>query len=229
MITSRAEKRESELNVANFKFAQVNEFKYLGTIVTDKNETKTEIQKRLHSGNACFYATNKLLKSRLLSRKTKIRIYKTIILPVVLYGCETWPLTRAQENRFRVFENKVLRKIFGTKKDEVGWEYRKLHNHELEELYKSPSIVRIIKSRRLRWAGHVARMSEERTARTIFAQKPRSKRPLGRPTRRWKDNVLQDLEEIGRNQVPWTEFAQNRVEWRSCVEAAMNFRVPRAI
>ena len=164
----------------------------------------------------------------MLSRKTKIRIYKTIILPVVLYGCETWALTKTQENRFRVFENKVLRKIFGARKDKVSGEYRKLHNHELEELYKSPSIVRIIKSRRLRWAGHVARMGEERTARRIFAGKPRSKRPLGRPRRRWEDNVLQDLEEIGRNQMSWAEFAKNPVEWRSCVEAAMNFRVPRA-
>jgi hypothetical protein len=93
-----------------------------------------------------------------LSKNLKIRIYKTIILPVVLYGCETWSLTLREEHRLRVFENKVLRRIFGPKRDEVTGEWRKLHNEELHDLYPSPSIIRIIKSRRMGWAGHVARM-----------------------------------------------------------------------
>jgi hypothetical protein len=94
----------------------------------------------------------------LLSKNLKIRIYKTIILPVVLYGCETWSLTLREEHRLRVFENRVLRRVFGPKRNEVTREWRKLHNEELRDLYSSPSIIRIIKSRRTRWVGYVARM-----------------------------------------------------------------------
>jgi hypothetical protein len=90
----------------------------------------------------------------LLSKNINIRIYKTIILPVVLYGCETWSLTLREEHRLRVFENSVLRRIFGPKRDEVTGDWRKLHNEELHNLYSSPN--RMIKSRRMRWAGHVA-------------------------------------------------------------------------
>jgi hypothetical protein len=92
-------------------------------------------------------------------KNLKIKIYKTVVLPVVLYGCETWSLTLGEEHRLRVFENRVLRKIFGTKREEDG-SWRKLHNDELHSLYSSPNIVRVIKSRRMRWAGHVARMGE---------------------------------------------------------------------
>jgi hypothetical protein len=101
------------------------------------------------------------LSSCLLSRNVKVKIYKTIIMPVVLYGCETWSLTLREENRLTVFENRVLRRIFGPKRDEVTGEWRKLHNEELHILYSSPNIIRQIKSRRMRWAGHVARMGED--------------------------------------------------------------------
>jgi hypothetical protein len=96
------------------------------------------------------------LSSRLLSKNIKIRIHKTIILPVVLYGCETWSLALSEEHRLRVFQNRVLRRIFGTKRDEVIGSWRKLHNKELHNLYSSPNIIRMIKPRKMRWAGHVA-------------------------------------------------------------------------
>jgi hypothetical protein len=99
-----------------------------------------------------------ILSSSLLSKIIKIKIYRTIILPVVLYGCVTWSLTLREECWLRVFENKVLRRIFGPKRDEVTGEWRRLHNKELYALYSSPNIIGVIKSRRLRWAGHVARM-----------------------------------------------------------------------
>ena len=102
-----------------------------------------------------------LLSSSLLSKNLKIKIYRTIILPVVLYGCETWSLTLREEHRLRVFENRVLRRIFGPKRDGVTGEWRKLHNEELNYLYCSPNIVRVIKSRKMRCAGHVARMEGE--------------------------------------------------------------------
>ncbi|KAJ4439521.1 hypothetical protein ANN_07645 [Periplaneta americana] len=114
-------------------------------------------------------------KTNLLSKNQKVTIYKTVILQVVLYGCETWTLTLREEHRLRVFENKVLRKIFGAKRDEVTGEWRKLHNIELHALYSSPDIIRNIKSRRLRWAGHGARMGESRNAYRVLVGRPEEK------------------------------------------------------
>ncbi|KAJ4431451.1 hypothetical protein ANN_20049 [Periplaneta americana] len=119
------------------------------------NAIREEIKRRINTGNACYYSVEKLLSCTLLSKKLKVRIYKTVTLPVVLNGCETWTLTLREEQRLRALENKVLRKIFGAKRDEVTGEWRKLHN----ALYSSPDIIRNIKSRRLRWAGHIAPMS----------------------------------------------------------------------
>jgi len=113
-----------------------------------------------------------LLPSRLLSKNLKIKIYRTIILPVVLYGCETWSLTLREEHRLRVFENRVLRRVFGPKRDEVTGEWRKLYNEELNDLYFLPNIVRVVKSRRMRWAGHVACMGEDRGVHRVLVGKP---------------------------------------------------------
>jgi hypothetical protein len=137
------------------------------------------------------------LSSRLLSRNVKVKIFKTIILPVVLYGCETWSLTLREEHRLRAFENRVLRRIFGPKRDEVTGEWRKMHNEELHNLYSSLHIIRQVKSRKMRWAGHVARMGQERKVYKVLAGKPERKRPLGRPRRRWEDGIRMDLTKIG--------------------------------
>jgi len=112
---------------------------------------------------------------------------------VVLYGCETWSLTLREERRLRVSENRVLKKVFGPKRDEVTGEWRKLHNEELNDLYSLPNIVRVVKSRQMRWAGHVARMGEDRVVQRVLLGKPEGKRPLGRPRRRWEDNIKMDL------------------------------------
>ena len=109
------------------------------------------------AGNSCYYSVQTLLSSRLLPMNLNIKIYKTIILSIVLYGCEAWSLTLREEFRLRIFENRILRRIFGPKRDKNG-EWTRLHNVELHSLYRSPNIVRLIKSRRLRWSGHVARM-----------------------------------------------------------------------
>ena len=150
----------------------------------------------------------------------------TIILPVVLYGCETWSLTLREERKLRVFENMVLRRIFGPRSDEVTGEWRKLHNEELNDPYSSPNIVRVIKSRRRSWAGHVARMGEERGAYRVLVGKPEGKRPLGRPRRIWVDNIRMDLQEVGCGYVVWIGLAQDRGMWRTLVSAVMNLRVP---
>jgi hypothetical protein len=124
-------------------------------------------------------------------------VYRTIILPVVLYGFETWSLTLREEQRLKMFENRVLRRIFGPKRDEATGEWRGLHNEELNDLYSSPNIIQVIKSRRMRWAGYVARMGEKRGGYRILVGRPEGRRPLGRPRRRWEDNIKMGLEEVG--------------------------------
>jgi hypothetical protein len=143
-------------------------------------------------------------------KSLKIRIYKTIILLVFLYGCETWSLTLKEEHRLRVLENRVLRRIFGLKRDEVMGEWRKLHNKELHALYSTPSIIRIIKSRRMRWAGNIARMGEKRSAYRLLVGKPEGKRPLGRSRRRWVDHIRMDLGEVGWGDVDWIGLVKDR-------------------
>ena len=125
-----------------------------------------------------------------------------------------------------MFENRVLRRIFGPRRDEVTGEWRRLYNEELNDLYCSPNIVRVIKSRRMRWAGHVAHMGEERGVYRALVGKPEGKRPLGRPRRRWVHNIRTDLEEVGCSYVDWTGLAQDRDRWRTLVSAVMNLRVP---
>jgi transcription termination factor 2 len=135
-------------------------------------------------------------------------------------------LTVREEHKLRVFENRVLRRIFGPKRDGVTGGWRKLYNEELHKLYSSPSIIRIIKSRRMRWAGHVARMGETRNMYRIFVGKSEGKRPLGRPRHRWINNIKMDLSEIGFSVVDWIGLAQDRYRWRALVNSVMNFRVP---
>ncbi len=148
------------------------------------------------------------------------------MLPVVLYGCETWSLKLREEQRLRVFENRVLRGIFGPKRDRLRGEWRKLHNEEYNDLYCSPSIVWVIKSRRLRWAGHVSRMKEGRGVHKVLVGKPEGKIPLWRPRCRWEDSIKMDLEEVGIGCGDWIELAHDRDRWRALVSTVMNFRVP---
>jgi hypothetical protein len=124
-----------------------------------------------------------------------------------------------------IFENKVLRRIFGPKREEDG-SWRKLHNDKLHNLYSSPNIVRMIKSRSMRWAGHVARMGEGRGVYRVLVGTPEGKSPLGRHRRRWEDNINQDLREIGIDGTNWIQLAQDTVQWRTFVNTVMNLRVP---
>jgi hypothetical protein len=148
------------------------------------------------------------LSSRFISKDLKIKIYKIVTSPV-LYGCETWSLTLREEHRLRVFEKRVL-KIFGPKMEEDG-ALRKFHNDDLHNLYSSPNFVRVIKSRRLRWAGHVPHMGEGTGVYRVLVGRPEGKRPLGRPRRGWEDNIKLDLKEIsmGRTVFSWLRVGSN--------------------
>jgi hypothetical protein len=148
-LMSRNQKigQKHSIKIANRSFDVGAKFRYLGTTLTDQNCMHKEVKSRLNSGNACYHSVKSLLSSRLLSRNLNVKIYKTIILPVVLYGCETSSLKLREEHRLRVFEYRVLRRMVAPKRDEVTGEWRKLHNGELHNLYSSPDIIRQIKSR----------------------------------------------------------------------------------
>jgi len=163
---------------------------------------------------------------RLLSKNLKFKIYRIVILPVVLYGCEIWSLTLREERKLRVFENMVLRRIFVPRREEVTGEWRRLHNEDLNHLYSSPNIVRVIKSRRMKWAGHVALMCEVRRLYSFLVGKTEGRIPLGRPSRRLVDNIRMDLQEVRCVYMDWIGLAQDRDSWRKLVSAVMNLRVP---
>jgi hypothetical protein len=143
----------------------------------------------------------------LLSKNVKIKICRTIILPVVLYGCETWSLTLRDEHRLRVFESRMLSNRYRSKREEVTGEWRGLHNEELYDLYSSPNIVVVIKPRRIRWACHVARVGDRRGAYRVLVGKPEGKRPLGRPRHRWEGNIKMDLQEVRWGDMVWIDLS----------------------
>jgi hypothetical protein len=142
-----------------------------------------------------------------------------------LCGCETWSLTLREEHRLRVFENRVLRRIFGPKRDEVMGQWRKLHSGELHNLYVSPDIIRQIKSRRMWWPGHVARMGEGRKVYSVLGEKPEGKRPFVRPRHRWVDGIRMGLGEIGWWGDEWIHVSQDRDQWGDLVNVVMNLQI----
>jgi hypothetical protein len=139
---------------------------------------------------------------------------------------ETWSLTLREEHRLRVFENKVLRRIFGPKRNEVRGGWRKLQNEELHDLNFSPNKIKVIKSRKVRWAGHIALVEENKNVYRILVGKTERKRPLGSPRRRWEYNMKADLRGMGLDGMDWIDLAQDRDQWRVRMNAVMNLRVP---
>ena len=153
--------------------------------------------------------------------KTKIKMYTTVVRPVVLYGCEAWSLTRKLENKLQVFENSILRRIVGPVLDVEANTWRRRHNDELRALTRIPPITSVIKSYRLRWAGHVSRMSIDRYPKVILNNEVHGRRNRGRPRKRWVDCVRESVDELGEPGEMWCEIAGDRQRWRGLCRAAM--------
>ena len=202
---------------------KVKEFKYLGSTLTSMNDMKKEIMTRIAAGNRCLYSLLDIIKKRGISRYTKQRIYNSIIRPITTYGCETWTLTKQLNRKLLVFENNVLRRITAPVFDVEENRWRRRHNEEVREIARQCYITDFIGSQRLRWLGHVARMEEVRLPRKIFEGTVEGRRPVGRPRKRWKDNVMEDLEKVGiQNPVEeWEDLARDRRTWRGLVREVM--------
>jgi len=189
MATNKAtsQQQSTTVNIGGQDFEEVDEFQYLGVLIRADGDTTVEIKKRVMAANRCFYGLQKQLRSKLLTKETKFNIYKTLIRPVLLYGSETWPTTKSDEH-------KVFRTIL-VAKWENGLLSRK-YNFELDREFGPPNIVAQVKVNRLRWAGHVARMSSTRAPSILFNHDPEGRKDRGRPKLRWIDNVEKDLEAL---------------------------------
>jgi hypothetical protein len=174
------------------------------------------IKEKIQMANKAYYANIQLLKNKTINRRTKMKLYKTLIRPIATYGSEVWTLTKENELSLRIFERKIIRKIYGPIKMNVEWKIRT--NEEIENILENENIVRFIKAQHLRWLGHVARMGEDRLPKRILQEKIFSSRRRGRPKLRWLDDVKKDLHIM--KVTKWEEKARNREEWRQIVEEA---------
>jgi hypothetical protein len=185
---TRASSNSDPLRCGKYVFEHVNEFNYLGSQLNQTNSTSSEIQARILSGNRCYYAYGKLMKSRELNRSSKLKIYTSLIRPIVTYGCEVWTLTNRDEKYLRIFERRILRKIFGPVQNEDGF-WRIRMNYELNDLIKNADIVRFVKSKRMVWLGHVMQMEGKRIPKRVVEWKPTGRRKRGRPRKRWIEDI----------------------------------------
>ena len=222
LVMARNRQDEAPLEVDGLSFKNVTEFRYLGSFVTSDNDIEYEVASRIQSGSRCLFSLGHVFRSRVLSRGAKLRIYNAVLRPIVTYGCETWNLTVRAQKRLLTFENKVLRRILGPKRDPLTGRLRMRSNEETRRLTGQPLITGIIKSHRLRWAGHVARAPPTRYMRQVLDGRPTSPRPQGRPRLRWEDNVSADAGRLG---IPdWRVSCQDRSAWRTISDAAIGLQ-----
>lgn len=203
---------------SKYSFEKVNTFNYLGVTITNKGEEKAEIQERIAKGIKCMGGLLHILKSKSISRNVKKRLYKTIIRPVVIYGCETWKLNLKEKQSLEIVERKVLRRIYGGKRTGEVWERRT--NKEILELYNEPSISNVARAQRMRWLGHVARLDDNIPTKQALIRGITGRRSRGRPRSKWMEMVERDLNEMGI--VDWREQIRNKDEWRRKCNQAMS-------
>jgi len=185
--------------------------------VNGNNTLEEEIRKGIAKGNRAFYAIKALFTSKLLSRKSKLKLYWTVLSPVMVYGCETWVLKENIFQKLSVFERKILRKIFGpTKKKDGSWKIKT--NIEIDKLIQHRNILNYVKAQRLSWYGHIHRKPETSMVKKIHKWQPHITRPVGRPKHTLEDDVRNGLRKT--KLLKWTEQAQDRHEWKKIVEKA---------
>ena len=183
------------------------------TYLRSVNKMNIEIAEKIAKGNKAYYANSKLIKSKLLKRNTKMKIYKTTIRPVVTYWSEIWTLTAKYENNLRIFERQILRKIFGPVNINNVWRIR--NNMEINNLIEGADIVRFIKAQRIKWLRHIQRMDQARPTRKLLDWKPMGTRSIGK-SRRWQEDVIEDLKELKVKN--WKEAAKDRRTWSDLAE-----------
>jgi sorting nexin-29 len=216
-VTKRdCSKTPSHIATDSYRVETVHSFTYLGSEVNCKNDMSVEIRKRILAANECFHGLRTHFRSHLISRKTKTLLYKVLVRPVVTCGSETWMLTKADERSLGIFERKILRCIFGAVLENGQW--RKIYNFELYKLYDEPDLTKYIRINRLRWAGHVTRMSDDQITERVFIARPEGKRGIGRPKMRWRDSVGQDAEALGERN--WGRLSMNKEEWKKLLRKA---------
>ena len=216
MATKGERSPATNLIIGDMTFTSVQNFSYLGADVNSANKTSEEINKRIMAGNRAYYANIKLITSRSLSRATKLKLYKTLIRPVVTYGTETWNISVSDANKLRIFERKIIRRIYGGVNVNDTWRSRT--NAEINDILQGEDIVRFCKGQRIRWIGHVERMAEHRVPKKIYRARMEGRRIQGRPRNRWKDEVEADLRRMG--VTAWRRRAGDRAAWRDTVREA---------
>ena len=198
--------------------------KLWSTVNTD-NKIEEEIKERIALGNKAFFANKKIFQSKLISKNAKLKLYFSVIRPVVTYACETWILKETITNRLMVFERKILRKIFGPTYENRSWRIKT--NEELDKLIKHENIINFARVQRLGWYGRIERMQDTRMVKAIHAWKPISKRPMGRPKIHWEDDVKKDIQKL---KVPnWKTLVQKRGRWKWVGRPKLRTKSCRAI
>jgi len=211
--------RTENLNIYNLHIEQVQQYKYLGSIVNYSNPIKEEIKERIALGIKTYHANQKFFKSRLVTKYSKLKLYRTVMRPIVTYARETWVLKETIIQTLLVCVRKILRRIFGPTKE--NWIWRIKTNEELDKLIKYKNIVNCIKAQRLSWFGHVQRMPDTRTVKKVFKWKPLTKRSQGRPKYRWEDNIKQEICQMKIKN--WIACVQDRGKWKDVVKKDKTF------
>ncbi|KAJ4450459.1 hypothetical protein ANN_01884 [Periplaneta americana] len=193
-VTKRQNDQVKEVKMGTYKFEKVKEFTYLGSILTANNDLRNEVQRRINLANRAYYSLLPIVKNKIISREIKIKIYKTLIRPIITYGTETWVLNKNTCKQLAVFERKILRRIFGAIETVDGWRAR--YNNEIYELYKESDLEVHIRCQRLRWLGHVTRMETTRKVKIVFNNNPDGTRLRGRPRTRWWNCVRVDVNRL---------------------------------
>ena len=219
---SKKDDNKEDLNCANSNLIieQVNQYKYLGSTINNTNSIEEEIKARIALGTKAYYANQKFFKSKLVTKHSKLKLYRSVARPIVTYASETWVLKDSSIQKLMIFERKILRKIFGPRRENQLWRVKT--NDELDELINHQNIINHIKALWLSWFGHIQRMSDSTNVKKIYKWTPLTTHFKGRPKQRWEDNVMQDIHQMKIKN--WTASVQGRATWRNIVEKAKTFK-----